>query len=126
MDRFRDRGEGAVSFRKAYRNPRTGVTQKATHIASFLDKYGTGKRKYLYASTRAEVIHKLREAQDKSARGELPAGRSQTVEAFLNDWLAGKSLRPTTMRRYTQIVSHHLIPALGRYKLQSLQPEHVE
>jgi integrase len=68
----------------------------------------------------------LREAQDKGARGELVMGRSQTVEAFLIDWLASKNVRPTTQRRYAQIVSHHLVPALGRYKLQSLQPEHVE
>lgn len=108
MDRFRHRGEGAVSFRKAYTNPKTGVTQKATWIASFLDKDGSGKRKYIYAPTQVEVIRKLREAQDQGARGELPVGRDQTVETFLTDWLAGKSVRPTTRRRYAQIVSHHL------------------
>jgi len=70
--------------------------QKATWIASFLDRDGSGKRKYLYAATETEVIRKMREAQDKGARGELTIGRSQSVEAFLTDWLGGKNVRPTT------------------------------
>jgi len=126
MNRFRHRGEGAVCYRKPYTNPKTGVTQKGTWVASFPDKDGSGKRRYLYAPTEAAVIQKLREAQDQGARGELTSGRSQTVEVFLTDWLAGKSVRPTTMRRYRQIISHHLIPALGHYKLRNLQPEHIE
>ena len=84
------------AFARQYTNPRIGVVQKATWIASFLDRDGSGKRKYLYAATETEVIRKMREAQDKGARGELTIGRSQSVEAFLTDWLGGKNVRPTT------------------------------
>src|SRR5664280_901535 len=38
----------------------------------------------------------------------------------------GRRVRPSTFRWYSAVVRLHLTPALGHYRLNRLQPEHVE
>jgi len=82
-----------------------------------------GKRKTLYAKTYKEAQEKLRKALYDQQRGALITAPQQTVTQFLTDWLENtqrRSVRPRTYERYEEIVRLHILPVLGRYKLQQL------
>ncbi|MFE2361078.1 tyrosine-type recombinase/integrase [Streptomyces virginiae] len=59
--------------------------------------------------------------------GGYNADPSQTVAAYLNAWLAAKTLvlKPTTMARYRDYVRNGLIPAFGTLKLDQLAHRHI-
>jgi hypothetical protein len=87
-----------------------------------------GKRKYLYANTRKEIVRKLDKAKrDLERMGTLPDERL-TVEDFLKAWLDGiaPAMRPQSMRRYRQAMEDHVIPVLGRRRLTQLIPEDLQ
>jgi integrase len=55
--------------------------------------------------------------------------KTPTVETFLSDWLVQSvpaRNRYRTQQGYTQIVRDYLIPHLGRYRLDALEPKHVQ
>ena len=58
--------------------------------------------------------------------GALAKGGQVTVDAFLRGWLSDKRVRPSTQRGYTTWVEQHLIPSLGRIRLERLQPQDVD
>ncbi|NLI22307.1 MAG: tyrosine-type recombinase/integrase [Clostridiales bacterium] len=91
--------------------------------------HAQGKRKYLYGSTRDEVAKKLRDIQAKIDRGEFVEPAALTVGQWLETWLheyAAQGVRPSTYSAYEGIVSMHLLPTLGKYKLQGLRSEHIQ
>ncbi|MFD9569882.1 tyrosine recombinase XerC [Streptomyces sp. NPDC059982] len=59
--------------------------------------------------------------------GGYNADPSQTVAAYLNTWLAAKTLvlKPTTMARYRDYVRNDLVPAFGALKLDQLAHRHI-
>ena len=88
-----------------------------------------GKRKTLYAKTYKEAQEKLRKALYDQQQGTLITAPQQTVAQFLTDWLENtqkQSVRPRTYERYEEIVRLHIIPVLGRHKLQSLSAQQVQ
>ena len=89
---------------------------------------GVLKRKAVYGRTRAEAERKLRALLHQLDRGLRPAPERLTVGQFLQDWFAvhRDRLRPTTVRRYRQVLDHLLLPTLGREKLAQLTPSTVE
>jgi integrase len=51
------------------------------------------------------------------------------VSQFLTDWLElthKHSIRPRTYERYEEAIRLHLIPVLGKYRLQMLSAQHVQ
>ncbi len=57
-------------------------------------------------------------------RGDLH--KSQTVAEWLNEWLGGKrALRDSTRETYRSHIDTYLIPFLGDFALDRLQPEHI-
>jgi integrase len=90
-----------------------------------------GRRKYVSAKTREGVVRRLRLVQRRNEDG-LPIstdGRPPTVEAWLNHWLdhiASAKVRPSTLEGYRSKVRTRIVPTLGRYRLDRLQPEQVE
>ena len=91
--------------------------------------FAQGTRKYLYAKTREEAAKKLRDIQSKIDHGEFVEPSALTVSTWLKTWLneyAKHSVRASTYSAYEGIVNNHLIPALGRYKLQGLRTEHIQ
>ncbi len=54
----------------------------------------------------------------------------RTVAAWLEEWLrdvkAHDGARPSTLARYRQVVRTHLVPGLGRVKLDRLTPRDVQ
>lgn len=90
---------------------------------------GLQERKDYYAKSRAEVVFKLDEAKKKLAEGRPLSPEKQTVAQFLNRWLADvvhQSVSPKTHRTYSDLISKHISPALGRIDLQKLDPQHVQ
>ena len=87
-----------------------------------------GKRKSLYGKTRQAVAQKLTVAL-KAVQDGLPIASDQlTVERFLYDWLQSvqHSIRPSTHRRYEQLVRIYAVPALGILRLSRLEPRHLQ
>ena len=65
----------------------------------------------------------------KATQDGLPIPSDQlTVRRYLQDWLqsARPSIRPSTWRRYEQLLRVHAIPTLGSLSLARLEPRHVQ
>lgn len=90
---------------------------------------GRFHRRSVYARTRQEVQEKLAALRAQVQAGAfLQAGR-QTLRQFLERWLedvAGPSVRPRTLVRYTELLRLHVIPVLGGIPIQKLSPLHVQ
>ncbi len=88
------------------------------------------KRKFVYGKTRKEVQEKLQTALQELQQGIVMTGTArQTVEQFLTDWLENsqkQSVRARTYERYEEIVRLHIVPVLGRHRLQKLSAQHVQ
>jgi len=88
---------------------------------------GGVKRKYIYGRTQAAVRKKLAQAVRERDAGTLIVSAT-TVEAWLNYWLeniASRTLKPRTLDGYHGYIKTHLIPQLGRHRLDALRPEHI-
>jgi integrase len=83
----------------------------------------------LYGKTRQEVVGKLRAAQVELARGHIAERTSPTLDEFLRSWLSSSvkpRVRPLTYAGYKVNVERHLIPTLGKIRLDHLTPGHVQ
>src|SRR5215213_11886082 len=96
-------------------------------MARYTVQTATGaKRTAVYAKTRKEVSEKLTAAMADASKGITAAGGPKTVGAFLTSWLENSvrgSVRKSTYDRNESLCRVHLIPALGRKKLQTLGAE---
>src|SRR5919202_469590 len=87
------------------------------------------KRKYIYGRKYKEVEKKLNEARGDATRGIVFDAQSQTVGQWLERWLEDVVKPNKTHRTYTthrQQVLSHIVPALGRLKLEALRKAHVD
>lgn len=90
---------------------------------------GKRRRKVIYGRTRKEVVEKLTALLREQQQGFPITTERQTVAQFLTRWLEDTvrpKLRPASFRAYEQVARNHLIPALGRYQLTKLTPQHVQ
>jgi len=90
---------------------------------------GKRDRRHVSASTRAAVVAKIRELQERRDAGVTAASGTMTVAAWLDHWLdniAVNRVRARTLESYRQLVRLHIKPAIGHHRLARLQPEHVE
>jgi integrase len=112
----RANGEGTVYQRKDGR-----------WVATITVENGT--RKYLYYATQKEAVKAIREANNLKDQGVILASKDQTVGFFLETWLqdtAQPRIRARTYIRYQQLVSQHIVPIIGKVKLQQLMPQHLQ
>ncbi|HVX43622.1 MAG TPA: tyrosine-type recombinase/integrase, partial [Mycobacteriales bacterium] len=118
--RRRGSGEGAV-----YKAP-DGRWRGAVDLGW---QDGRRIRKYVSAGTRNEALAKLRDLQRNIEQG-VNADARMTVEAWLNHWLAtvvdGRVGSENTRSNYRQIVRVHLVPGLGKVRLDKLTAEQVD
>ena len=87
------------------------------------------RRKYIYGKTRHEVIQRLRAAQVEFGDAFTNQKESPRLDEFLRTWLettVKPRVRPLTYAGYKVNVEKHLIPTLGRTKLDQLTPQHVQ
>ncbi len=87
------------------------------------------RRKLIYGKKYKEVERKLAEARGDAARGIVFDAKGETVRTFLKRWLEdvvkpGKSHR--TYATHRQQVNSHIIPAIGRVRLEALRKAHVD
>jgi integrase len=112
----RGNGEGSVYQRKSDGKWVTSIT---------LDN---GRRKVLYSDTQQEAIKKLKKASQQQEQGTLTVGPQYTVAQYLDYWLSvyKQKIRPRSYERYEQIIRLHLVPTIGKLKLDKLSPQHVQ
>lgn len=118
--RKRGQGEGSIYKRKDGR---------WTAVVNLGYQDGKLKRKSFYGKTREEVQGKLIAALNDVQKGiPIPTER-QTLKQFLERWLTDcvkPSVRPTTYVSYELQVRLHIVPMLGKYRLEKLTPQHVQ
>ena len=119
MSRRRANGEGTLTRRK------DGVWTGAVSLG--YDANGKRKRRYVYAKTQRECRRKLDEVRRQHAQG-VAVDETQTVAAFLERWLHEKAtqVQPRTVEIYAGLVKKHIVPYIGRRKLASLKPLHIQ
>jgi integrase len=80
--------------------------------------------------TRADVTRKVRALEKERDGGSVrKAGRTWTVEQWLTHWvenIAAPFVRENTIAGYRVAVNVHLVPGLGKHRLDRLEPEHLE
>jgi integrase len=128
----RSSGEGTIWCR---RDPLTG---KVTRWEARLDlppgPDGKRRRKTLTGRTRAEVVKRLRAAQDALTKTGVAADDQITVKSYLEQWVAGPlamkvrngKIKDSTAEGYEINLRAYVIPRLGHFKLAKLTVEHVE
>lgn len=91
---------------------------------------GRTDRRHVTGATEKECTRKVRALERAREAGSVAdAGRSPTVEQWLAHWLdtiAVRKVRASTLEGYRSKVRSTIVPALGRHRLDRLQPEHVE
>lgn len=88
---------------------------------------GKRKRKYIYGKTRAEVSREQTKLLHDLNRGVPIRTAGTTVAAFLERWLATikPNVRPNTHRNYSIMINRHMLPAIGRIRIEKLTQQHV-
>ena len=87
------------------------------------------KRKVLYGKTRQEVAKKLTKAMADRDGGLVFDHENLRVEEYLDRWLKGsvlENVKPITYDSYERILRVHVVPTLGRVKLNNLNPLHLQ
>jgi integrase len=90
---------------------------------------GTRKRKTIYGKEREEVAEKLIEALSNRNKGLVFDADNQKLGDYLDRWLNDSvrgSVKPFTFESYARLVRVHIAPALGRVKLKTLSPAHLQ
>lgn len=119
MARKRASGEGAIRRRS------DGLWEARVTVGRV---EGRQVRRSLYGKSQRDVLAKMRPLVAQAQRGEAPEPANRTVAAFLREWMAGLDLRlrPSTAKRYRDILRVHAIPLIGTVKLARLTPQRVE
>ena len=89
---------------------------------------GRRRRKSVYGKTRTDVAARLTKLLAEQQNGRPAVPEALTVGSFLESWLEDAirpRVRPKTYYSFEQIVRTHLIPGLGKHRLNKLTPQHV-
>lgn len=93
------------------------------------DMAGKRVRKSVYGATRAEARGKMERMLHDRVEGRPVGAGKESVEHYLKRWLA-ESIKPyrapKTYEQYEYLCRMHLIPALGRTRLEKLTPDQVQ
>lgn len=125
MSRRRTSGEGSV-YRRGDR--------WAGSIELDAEASGGRRRRFVYGSTQREVLDKLDELRRKLDLGlQIATGRGMTVGEYLTSWardtlalqVESGDIRASTADSYRDLVARHLVPGLGRNRLEELKPPQV-
>jgi integrase len=119
MTRRRGAGEGSIY--------RRGDGRWVAEVPVGRGSRSKRARRYLYASSRAEVARRLAEALDALKHGISPLDDRLTVAAYLSDWLVSvrPTIRPRTWRSYEGHVRLWIVPSVGGFSLTRLGPAQV-
>src|SRR3982751_3061948 len=90
---------------------------------------GTLDRRHVSSKNRGVVVTKVREVERKRDSGIVSETSTPTVAEWLEHWLttiAPRRVRQRTLESYESAVRKHLIPGIGRHRLDRLRPEHLD
>jgi len=91
---------------------------------------GKRRRKYVYARSEQAAVAKRDELRRQLSLGVDLTASPRTVRQWLEEWLreikSRDGTRQSTLRRYAEVVRVHLIPGLGRVRLDKLTPRDVQ
>lgn len=90
---------------------------------------GKQKRIAVYGRTKEEARVKLTKQMAESDGGVVFDAENQTVEEYVSRWLedsARGNIAPRTYHNYRLQLNKHIIPALGKYKLDKLAPPQIQ
>lgn len=92
--------------------------------------YRDGKphRKYVTRRTRTEVASDIRRLLEAHRQGQIITTSGMTVTEWFAIYLeqvAKPKIRPRTYDRYRSDIDRHILPAIGRYRLDKLRPAHL-
>jgi integrase len=91
---------------------------------------GRRDRRHVSAVARTEVVKKVKALEAKRDAGIVPAaGKPMSVEDWLTYWLENVTpsrVRPRTLNTYRSMIRMHLLPYIGKRRLDQLMPEHLE
>jgi len=119
MSGRRANGEGTLYQRK------DGRYEGAAYV---LTTDGTRRRVRVYGRTREDASGKLTELMAQHRRGLPAVINAPTVASYLAYWLpnvAKPRVRPLTYRTYEMFVREHIVPALGKKRLDRLTARDV-
>ena len=118
----RANGEGSITKRK-----------DGLYMARYWIETPTGKkRKTIYGKKgekRQDLADRLAEALGDRSKGLVFEGEDRKLSDFLDGWLEGTvkgSVKATTYESYERLSRCHIKPELGRRKLKTLAPDHVQ
>lgn len=86
------------------------------------------RQKWVSAKTKKEAEKLLNQSLHDLDRGTYVEPTKLTVAEYLKSWHASieSSIRPSSHRRFGEVVTNHLIPGLGSIPLAKLTPLHVQ
>ncbi|MEW1705932.1 tyrosine-type recombinase/integrase [Microbacterium sp. NPDC089190] len=122
----RGKGEGSIAFDQAKRLW-VGRIELPAHD---FDEHGVPKRRrrIIRRKDKSEVMREMQKLRKQlEDRGDLPTA-SQTTGTWLSYWLreiAPRERRPKTMVSYRSVMATHIIPVIGRVRLDKLTPADV-
>jgi len=122
MTKAKTRGNGEGSIYKQT----DGLWAASITLPDGLD--GKRRRKVVRSKDKRTVIKKLRDYQNQVAKhGDIPTG-NMTVEKWLTHWLddiAPLKVRPKTLAGNRSVIEGHIIPEIGKVRLEKLTAQHV-
>ncbi len=88
-----------------------------------------GKRRSKSGKTKIEILDWLTDQRDKIKKGTYVVDDTATLGGFITSYMENTlkhNLRPRTYIAHWGYVKNHIIPELGKIKLEALRPEHVQ
>ena len=87
-----------------------------------------GRRLTKYEKMQKDCRAWIKETLKKIDGGLTFEGTQVTLERFVETWMDGKELarRSATVEQYRQICRQHILPTMGRMRLQEIQPANIK
>jgi len=87
-----------------------------------------GRQIYQYSKTQREARQWVQQMQSQIDKGLTLVGTQSTLAEYMEHWLktVKSSVRPNTWVQYTQITHQHILPSLGKIKLNDLKPAQIQ
>lgn len=86
------------------------------------------RRKTIYGKTQRAVRDELRDLMKELAKsGDLPTANT-SVETWMTYWLdkiLAPDVSPNTLKGHRAVTNNHIIPNIGRYRLDKLTSDHI-
>ena len=87
---------------------------------------GRQVQKSVYGTTEAEARTKMIKLQGQVQKGApIPRGRVPTFADYAGRWRQQLARRPSTVRRYGELLKFHILPAVGRLQLTKIERSDV-